>query len=80
MEARRVLAHELSEVVLRDEPVLDHFPRLLQHLGHVRHVEVTDVGAEDRTEAMVAVAIEGPRGDRVVGLAAEEEPLGEVLA
>src|SRR5215208_2641801 len=42
VQARRVLERELTEVVLADHPVLHELPRLLQHLAHVRHVEVTD--------------------------------------
>jgi hypothetical protein len=73
VQARRVGEGELAEVVLGDKAVLYQLPRLLQHLGHVRHVEVPDVGGEDGVEAVIAVPVEGPGGHGVVGLAAEVE-------
>ena len=42
-----VLEHEAAEVVWSIRPVLDQLVGLGQHLGHVGHVEVADVGAED---------------------------------
>src|SRR5207302_5142195 len=37
---------EIAEIVGRDEAVLPQLPRLRQHVAHVGHVEVADVGAE----------------------------------
>src|SRR5438093_694400 len=57
---------------------LDVLVRLGDDLGHVGDVEVTDVRAEERVEPRVhrvRLAIEGPRVDRIVGLAAEVEAL-----
>src|SRR2546428_7132689 len=75
-EAHGVGEHEVLEVVVVDEAVLDQLVRLRHHLGHVGHVEVADVRREDRVEPRahrVGLLVEGPRVDRVVGLAAEVE-------
>src|SRR5437879_648613 len=75
-EAHGVGEHEVLEVMVVDEAVLDQLVRLRHHLGHVGHVEVADVRGEDRVEPRahrVGLLVEGPRVDRVVGLAAEVE-------
>src|SRR4029453_5218122 len=50
-EAHCVAEHEVAEVVVGEQPVLDELVGLGHYRGHVRHVEVADVGAEDRVEA-----------------------------
>src|SRR5439155_18988063 len=79
-ELGHVAVGEGSEVVLGGEAVLDALPRLGQNLACVGHVPVADVGCEQRLEARPhgqAVAVERERRERVVGLAAEVEALGE---
>src|SRR4030095_8139079 len=44
-EAHRVAEHEVPEVLVGEQPVLDELVGLGHHRGHVRHVEVADVGA-----------------------------------
>src|SRR6266508_4873329 len=76
-EAHGVGEREVAEVVGGDEPVLVELVGLGQHLHHVRHVEVPDVGAEQRVESRahrIHAAVECPGVDRVVGLAAVIEP------
>src|SRR5262249_38755735 len=73
-EAYGVREGEVPEVVVVEQSVLDQLVRLRHHLGHVGDVEVADVRAEERVETRahrVGVAVEGPRVDGVVGLAAE---------
>src|SRR6266542_82790 len=71
---------ELAQLGLGDEAVLDHLVGLLEHLGHVDHVEMTNVGAEDGPQSVAAVLVESPRRRHGVGLAAEVEALGEMPA
>ena len=78
MQAGGIREHELPQVLLGEEAVLHQLVGLFQHERHVGHVEVAHVGAEDRAEPVMAVAVEGPRGRHVVRLAAEVEALGEV--
>ena len=68
---------ELAEVPLVDAPVLDQLPGLLEHLRGIGHVEVRDVGAEQRPELQAQLRVERERGQRIVGLAAEVEALRE---
>ena len=63
-----------------DVTVLDQLVRLLEHLGGVDHVEVRDVGAEERLELQAHLLVERDRRHRVVGLAPEVEVLGEQAA
>ena len=65
------------EVGLRDQPVVDHLPRLAQDRRGVDDVEVADVGPEDGLQSQAEPFVEGKRGERVVGLAPEVEALGE---
>src|SRR2546422_7258035 len=81
-EAHGVGEHEVLEVVVVDEAVLDQLVRLRHHVGHVGHVEVADVRREDRVQPRahrVRLLVERPRVDRVVGLAAEVEARHEQL-
>src|SRR2546427_4831820 len=74
---------EVAEVPLAEHAGLDQPVRLGQHLPHVGHVPVTDVGAEDRLQACaerVNPRVERDRGEAVVGLAAEVEALDEEVA
>ena len=76
VEAHRVHEREVAEVALGDHAVLDQLERLGDRLGHVAHVPVRDVGAEDRAQPRaerVHVVAERPRHERVVGLAPEVE-------
>ena len=78
--SHRVGEHEVAEVAFVDPLVVDHLPRLFEHLGHVGDVPVREVGAEHRPEARAArveLGVERARGERVVGLAAEEEAAHE---
>src|SRR5713101_8144715 len=71
-EPHGVGEREVAEVVGGDEAVLEEFVCLGQHVQHVRHVEVADVGAEDRVEPRaerVHAAVERPGVAPVVGLA-----------
>src|SRR3989441_3710158 len=82
-EAHGVREHEIAEVVVGEQLVLDQLVGLGQDLGHVGDVHVTDVRAEERVEARVhrvRLAVEGPRVDGIVGLAAEVEARDEQLA
>src|SRR5205823_1170702 len=77
-EAHGVGKHELAKVVVAQQSVLDQLVGLGDDLGHVGDVHVADVGAEERVEPRVhrvGLAIEGPRVDGIVGLAAEVEAL-----
>ena len=83
VQAGRVEEHELAELALADHAVLDELVRLFDRLGHVGHVPVRDVGAEDRPQARagrVDVLGERPRDEPVVGLAAEVEVRHEAVA
>src|SRR5712691_5592444 len=74
---------EVAEVLRGDETVLDELVGLRQHLEHVRHVEVADVGAEQRVEPRaerVDAAVERPDVHRVVGLTAKVEGCREQIA
>src|ERR1051326_2356255 len=64
VQPRGVLERELAEVPLVDHAVLDQLPRLFEHFGHVGHVVVADVGAEERVE-LVRIA-ERPRRHPIV--------------
>ena len=64
----------------REVTVLDELPRLGQHLAHVGHVPVADVGGEHRVQPDTVGeqrAVERERVQRVVGLASEAELAGE---
>ena len=50
VQAGRVEEHQLAELPLADDAVFDELVRLLDRLGHVGHVPVRDVGAEDRPQ------------------------------
>ena len=65
---------------LGDVAVLDQLVGLLEHLGGVDHVEVRDVGAEQRLELQAHLLVERDRRHGVVGLAPEVEVLGEQAA
>ena len=61
---------------MAEHAVLDPFVGLAQHGGHVRHVKVADVRAEDRVEfrpERVHLAVERPGVDRVIRLATKIE-------
>ncbi len=63
--------------------MLDQFEGLLEHFGHVGHVEVSDIGAEQNVETgpeRIHAPVEGPGVDRIVGLASEVEIAGEEFA
>src|SRR5262249_59999714 len=49
-EAHGVAEHEVAEILLVDQPVLDQLVGFGDDVGHVRHVEMSDVRAEDRVE------------------------------
>src|SRR5439155_20867942 len=82
VQGHRVGERQLAELPLVDQLMLDQLPGLLKHLGHVRHVEVRDVGAEHRLEphAHRRALVERPAHRRVVGLAAEVELAAEYIA
>src|SRR5438034_5216958 len=80
VQTRGIAEDELAQLGLGDEAVLDHLVGFLEHLGHVHHIEVSHVGAEDGPQPVVAVLVEGPRRHHIIGLAAEIEPLGEMPA
>src|SRR5258705_220175 len=61
------------------QSALDRFPGLLQHLGHVAHVEVRDVGAEECLQSCAgALVVEGPGERWIVRFAAKVEILREL--
>src|SRR5215469_17864688 len=75
-QAHHIGEREVAEIGRGRQPVLDHLIGLGHDLGHVRHVEMADIGAEDRIEPgaqWIGARIEGPDVRRVVGLAAEIE-------
>ena len=76
----RILEDEAPEAAAVDAAVLDQLERFGDHFGHVLHVEVPDVGAEQRLDlgaARVVVPLERPGVVRVVRLAAEVEGFDE---
>ena len=74
---RGVGERELAEILLGDEALLHHLERFGNHLPEIGHVEMREVGAEDRPQPDAHAGIEGPHGRSVVGLAAEVEVAGE---
>src|SRR5215469_5709193 len=73
-KAHGVREGEVSEVAVVEQSVLDQLVRLRHHFGHVGDIEMADVRAEERVQTRahwVGLAVEGPRVDGVVGLAAE---------
>ena len=76
VQSDRVVAREITELVVVEMPVVDELVRLGEHVEHVRHVPVTEVGAEDGAQtctARVHVLRVGPPDGGIVGLAAEVE-------
>ena len=62
--------------------MLDELVRLRDDVGHVRDVEVPDVGREDRVQPRshgIGLTVERPRVDRIIGLAAEVKARHEQL-
>jgi len=75
-EPHDVGEREVAEIGRGRQSVFDHLIGLGHDLGHVRHVEMADVRAEDRIEPgaqWIGARIEGSNVRRVVGLAAEIE-------
>src|SRR5215831_14418275 len=63
-KAQRIGEDKFTKIRLRDEAVVDQFVGFLEHLVHVNHVEVADVGAEQSPEARtigINVRIKCPR-------------------
>ena len=86
VQPNRVREREVAEVVVGHEPFVDGLVRLFEHLAHVFHVEVADVGAEHRVEPRaerVELGVEAGGDHAVVAFAPEEEvrdeQLGDVL-
>ncbi len=80
VQARGIGEGEVAEVVVGDEPVVDELVGFHEDPGEVAHVPVAHVGSEDRLEARaecVTSGVERRRVHRVVGLAAEVEPIDE---
>ena len=83
VEAHRVGVHELAEIGVAEEVVLDHLVHLAEHVGHDRHVPVRDVGTEHGVEARaerIGLGVEGGDRHRVVGLAPAVERRREQVA
>src|SRR5690349_9397121 len=81
-EPHRVGEHEVAEVVIVDQAVLDQLIGFRHHVRHVGDVEMADVGREDRVEPRahrIRLAVERPRVDGVVRLAAEVEAWHEQI-
>ena len=76
----RIIENKPLELFVIDLFVLDQFVGFRQHARHVLHVEVADVGAEQRLDLRVAGidrAVKRPGVGGVVGFAAEVERLDE---
>src|SRR5206468_1769248 len=82
-KVQRIGEYEFAEILLCDEPVLHQLISFLQHLIHIDHVKMTDVRAEQRSDACairISPRIERPRIDRIVRFAAEIEIAREQFA
>src|SRR6476620_540798 len=70
VEAHRIREHEVAQVAVGEELVLDHLVDLAEQVGHHRDVPVRDVGAEYGVEAGaegVGLGVERDDRHRVVG-------------
>ena len=77
VQTRGVGERELPEILLRHEALLHHLERFGNHLFEIGHVEMREVGAEDRPKPDAHTGIEGPHRCPVVRLAAKVEVAGE---
>jgi hypothetical protein len=66
---------ESVEILLGHPFLFDQLPGLFEHFGHIGHVEVADIGAEDRPQlgAERVSWREGVGHSGIVGFAAEKE-------
>ncbi len=72
--------HEIAEIVGPDQPVFEQFVSLLEDFPHLRHIPVTNVGAEHGIEFDAERQSFAPKCDgshRIIGLAAEIERFDE---
>ena len=59
VQTRGVGERELPEILLRHEALLHHLKRFRNHLPEIGHVEMREVGAEDRPKPDAHTGIEG---------------------
>ena len=80
-QPHRIGEGEVAEIIRGDVAVFDQLVRLGQRMAHVDHVEMPDVGAEDRIELGPERVVAAERGGihPVVRLAAEIIGLGVEL-
>ena len=77
VEARRVGECKLPEILFAHEAPGQELVRFGQHFSEIGHVEVSEVGAEDRSQSDAHPGIECPHGSPVVRLAAKIEVVGK---